>query len=168
MDIELKNGIFIESGHKMKVGRPKDRDYGKAIAALICVCTDIAIVDRKKKLIYLPERKVKPMKGRWDTGGRRFPGETPLQSAMRNFKKETGISLGAERFNFVAIKEAIWKDRKETPQNMGKHDLIHIFAVELTKKELLFASQNLCPNEYEPGLMAFTRKELVRKKSIRL
>lgn len=164
MKIKLKNGIFVESGHRMKPARLSGKNYGRAIAALICVCTDIAIVGKKDGLIYLPERKVKPMKGWWNIGGRRFVGETAPESAVRNFIKETGLSLSPKRFTLVTIREAVWKDRKETPQNVGKHDLIHIFAVDLNKKELRYVSQNLCPEEYHSGLSPFTRKKLIQEK----
>lgn len=165
MKISQKYGIYIEGTHKMKNVRLDDLDYPKAIGALIVVCADAIIIDRANQIFYLPRRSVKPMKGYWSIGGRRLPGESASEAVARNFRRETSVKIMPKRFQPASIIEVMWKDRKEKPSNVGKHDLIHFFTIELTKNELSKATTNLCINEYITGsLESFDRKRMVTKK----
>ncbi len=165
MEITQKDGIYIENKHKMKNVRLDDCDYPKAIGAMIVVCADAIIIDRDNRTFYLPHRSVKPMKGYWCIGGRRLPGESASEAVARNFKRETSVKIVPKRFQPASLIEVMWKDRKEKPTNVGKHDLIQVFTIEITKKELTKASANLCINEYKKGsLEPFDRKRLVTKK----
>lgn len=164
MKITKKNGIYIENNHKMKKVRLSNRDYSKAAMAMIGVCADAIIINKANRLLYLPQRAVKPMKGWWSIGGRRMPGESPLEAIVRNFERETSLKINPKRFHFASVQEVIWKDRKENPQNAGKHDLIHFFWVELSPEERAIVSANLDGDEYKKGLMSFNRKKLITEK----
>ncbi len=165
MKIAKKNGIYIEDCHKMKPSRMSEASYSEAMKSMIVLCTDAIIIDKKKQLFYLARRTVKPMKGYWSIGGRRYAGESAKKSVVRNFLRETSIAPNPDRFNFVFYIDAIWKDRKEAPTHFGKHDLIQVFTIELTPKELAKAADNLCLKEYIKGsLTAFDRKLLVKRK----
>jgi len=161
MQYSQKNNIFIEQNHKITGPRMSDSLYAKAIASLIVVCSDAIIVDYEKKLIYLAKRSVKPMQGYWTIGGRRKAGDSSHDSIVKTFLRETSIVTKRNQFSYISTKEVIWKDRKERPINIGKHDLIQFFAIELSKAQLSKASNNLCKNEYEPsGLKGFDKSSL--------
>ena len=149
----------------MQKVRLDDRDYAKAIGAMICVCADAVIIDSDKPLFYLPRRIVKPMKGFWSIGGRRLPGESASKAIARNFERETTVKVSPKRFHPVSIIEVIWRDRKEAPASVGKHDLVHVHTIELSTEEMAQASANLCNSEYMTGsLESFDRKKMVAKK----
>ncbi len=165
MKISIQDGIYVEDRHKIPKVRLDDRDYQKAVSAMIGVCADAIIIDMGKRLFYLPRRTVKPMKGYWSIGGRRFPGESASKAVSRNFERETTVKVAPSRFHPVSTVEVIWKDRKEPPTTIGKHDLIQFFTVVLGKKEFEKASGNLCKDEYETGsLEPFDRKKMALRK----
>ena len=164
MKITKKDGIYIEDSHKMKAVRLSNRDYAKATEAMIGVCADAIIINKSKRTFFLPRRIVKPMKGWWSIGGRRMPGESSKEALVRNFERETSLKINPKRFKFVSIQEVIWKNRKEKPEDVGKHDLIYFFRIELAPKERSTASANLDHNEYEKGFTIFDRKNMLTKK----
>lgn len=165
MKITKHDSIYIEDQHELKKVRLDDHDYPKAISAMICVCADAIIIDPAKQLFYLARRIVKPMEGYWSIGGRRQPGESPSKAISRSFERETTVHVLPERFSPVSIIEVIWKDRKEAPASIGKHDLIHVHTIMLSAEELAQASSNLCKAEYEPdSLKPFNRKKMVEGK----
>lgn len=165
MKITKHGEIYVEDRHKIRKVRLDDNDYPKASGAMIGVCADAVIVDIDKQLFYLPRRIVKPMKGYWSIGGRRYPGESASKAIARNFERETTVKIIPKRFHSVSIIEVTWKDRKEAPTGVGKHDLIQVFTVTLSKKEMAQASANLCNTEYRAGsLEPFDRKKMVTKK----
>ncbi|MEW6408116.1 MAG: NUDIX domain-containing protein [Patescibacteria group bacterium] len=165
MKISNKKGIYVENAHKIKGVYLKNKTYSKAMDSMIIVCSDIMIFNRNEKSIYLAKRRVEPMKGWWEIGGRRFAGETALEAAVRNFFRETTLKINRSQFKFITIIENIWQNRKEKPQKIGKHDLIFIYAVSLNKKEIEIVSKNLDPKEYYPNsLEKFDRKRLLKEK----
>lgn len=165
MKIAIHDGIYIEDRHKIGKVYLDEDDYQKAVSAMIGICADAIIFDIEKRLFYLPRRIVKPMKGYWSIGGRRFPGESASKAVSRNFERETTVKIAPGRFHPVSTIEVIWKDRKETPTTIGKHDLIQFFTVMLGKKELELASGNLCTTEYKAeSLEPFDRKKMILKK----
>lgn len=165
MKISKKNGIYIENGHQIKNIYLKDKLYSKAMESMIIVCSDAMIFNRKEKTIYLAKRRVEPMIGWWEIGGRRFAGETALEAAIRNFRRETSLEIKPSRFKFITIIENIWQRKKENPKKTGKHDLIFIFSTELNKKEISVVSKNLDPKEYYlNSLEKFDRKRLLKEK----
>ena len=165
MKITKHDEIYIENQHRIKKVHLDDQDYSKALTAMICVCADAIITDMSEQVFYLPRRVVKPMKGYWSIGGRRLPGESASKAIARNFERETTVKLASRRFHPISVIEVIWKDRKEAPTSVGKHDLIHIYTIELSKKEMAQVSANLCKAEYKMGsLESFDRMKMVAKK----
>ncbi len=165
MKISKKKGIYIENSHQIKKTYLKEGLYSKAIKSIIVVCSDVMIFNRKEKSVYLAKRRVEPMKGWWEIGGRRFAGETALEAAVRNFTRETALKISPSRFKFITTIENIWQKRKEKPAKTGKHDLIFIFAVNLNKKEIKIVSKNLNQKEYYPNsLEKFDKKRLIKEK----
>lgn len=165
MKISKKNGIYIENGHQIKNVCLKNKLYSKAMESMIVVCSDVIIFNRKEKAVYLAKRRVEPMKGWWEIGGRRFAGETTLEAAVRNFTRETNLKINPSRFKLITTIENIWQSKKEKPKKTGKHDLIFIFSAELNKKEIRIVSENLDPKEYYlNSLEKFDRKRLLKEK----
>lgn len=165
MKISKINGIYIENKHQIKNVYLENKLYLKAIGSMIIVCSDIMIFNPEEKTVYLAKRRVKPMQGWWEIGGRRFTGETSLEAAVRNFTRETTLKIRPSRFKFITTIENIWKDRKEKPIKIGKHDLIFVFAVKLNKKEIKIVSENLDSREYYPNsLEKFDKKRLIEEK----
>ena len=165
MKISKTNGIYIENGHRMKNVYLEDKLYSKTLESMIVVCSDTMIFNRKEKAVYLAKRRVEPMKGWWEIGGRRFAGETTIEAAIRNFTRETTLKIKPSRFKFITTIENIWQNKKERPEKTGKHDLIFIFAVELNKKEIGIVSKNLDPKEYyQNSLEKFDKKRLLKEK----
>jgi len=167
--VESKKGgdvrdIYVEDGHKMKRFFMPDDVYEQPIRGHIIVCTDSVIVDRVKKTFWLAPRQAKPMSGGpWVIGGRRPAGVMPRQNARGTFRRETGLDLPEERFVPTAIhKEYIWKDREQEPQDVGCHNFVDIFAIELSGDEHAAASGQLEDKEYASGgLREYDRGALV-------
>lgn len=147
--MKYNKGIFIESDHVISQKRLETEVYAEAMSSLIIVCADAVIISPESKTIYLAKRNVSPMQGYWTIGGRRFAGEAAIDAVRRNLKRETGINADEARFSHITTLEAIWSDRKESPVNQGKHDIIQFFSIELSEQELRKANATLLPSEYE-------------------
>ncbi len=150
--------------HKMPRTFLEDEVYARAIESLIIACADTVVIDPRQRTFFLVKRTIKPMAGLWVIGGRRIAGETPLESAERCFKRETGLDLGLRRFRFAAIQELLWKDREQSPQGAGSHNLSYTFTAALSAEERASAAASLDGKEYEKGfgLREFDRDALVK------
>lgn len=42
-------------------------------------------------------------------------GETPAEAAVRNVKREAGLSLAPQRFKFLCVTSLLWQHRREEP-----------------------------------------------------
>lgn len=45
-------------------------------------------------------------------------GETPAEAAVRNVKREAGLSLEPKRFNFLCVTSLLWEQRREEPAGL--------------------------------------------------
>lgn len=158
MEFRNENGIYKEAGFVLGNSYLSEAEYGHAIAALILVTSDVVIIDRDAQEFFLARRKVKPMQGWWYIGGRRTPGETASEGAARNFERETGLAIPVHRFTLARTSEHIWRERKEEPTDVAKHDLAFVFALELDEAER--ARIRLDPAEYEGAIEPFDRDRL--------
>jgi ADP-ribose pyrophosphatase YjhB (NUDIX family) len=138
-----------------------DEEYGRGLQCFVITCTDIIPIDIERKIIYLARRKTKPMKGWWYFGGKMNPAYTKEESVIRSFKRETGLNLSIDRFKLIGFLDFRWKDREQTPQNIGCHMASYTYVVELTPEEIISASNNL-DNTFESGtnLTPFLRERL--------
>jgi ADP-ribose pyrophosphatase YjhB (NUDIX family) len=139
-----------------------DEVYAQAMESFIIVCADTLPVNRAKKTVYLAKRKAKPQADWYLLGGRMQRGESEVEAAKRNIKRETGLEIATDRLEYIALKRYWWKERQQEPQNMGADTLIFTFALELTQDELAYASAQLDESEYETelGLREFSLEEL--------
>ena len=104
---------YTEKDYKEIISpRLTEEEYEKSLRAFVILCTDILIIDKNKKTIYLAKRKAKPMNGWWFIGGRMYANETKEESAVRCFKRETDIDIKEENLDFVALVDHRFKDRE--------------------------------------------------------
>jgi len=148
---------------EMQGGYMSDDVYNVVLNNTIIVCTDVVIINSDRRILYLAKRVARPMPGLWWIGGRRVKGETAIEGIQRNFRRETGLDLPLDRFEYVTMTEYLWQDREQKPQENGSHNLCHQFSIELTEAELDATRQGLEIREYDPkfGLQEFDRKRLV-------
>ena len=45
-------------------------------------------------------------------------GETPAEAAVRNVKREAGLSLEPKRFKFLCVTSFLWEQRREEPAGL--------------------------------------------------
>ncbi|MCK5084571.1 MAG: NUDIX hydrolase [Candidatus Pacebacteria bacterium] len=155
--------LYIEGCTVKKEQRGRfmsDEAYKEVLDNTIFVCTDVVIVNLKNPVFYLAKRVINPMQGIFWIGGRRKKGEAPLEGIQRNFRRETGLDLSADKFKFVTFVEYIWQIREQEPQDNGSQNVAHQFMIELTDEEL--NAIELSPDEYdfEFGLQKFNRNRL--------
>ena len=162
---KIEVSLYIEDPkHKMEKKLLDKKTYARAIKSLVIVRTEVVIFNRRKELIYLARRKIKPRPRLWIVGGRSFAGETPHESMRRCFEKETSLNLLEKRFALIGINRYFWKDREQTPQNIGSDNLAYVFAAELDPWEVSVSSYELNKEKYEPELQAFDMKRLKKEK----
>lgn len=158
-------GDYTEDGYDdIPTLRLSDEEYARALQSIVVTCTDILLVSKSKKLVHLASRKAKPMAGWWLIGGKMVPGDSPVQSAVKNLIRETQLTLDEGRFQLISISNYKWKDRQQQPQNIGCHMLSYVFAVEVSDVELEYIVQHLEENEYQSGILkSFDREKLINE-----
>ena len=119
-----------------------------------------AVVTANGAMLLL-KRSVHPMKGWWWFGGRQFFGEKEKDAMARIFRRETGLEIEPGRFELVGAMTYIWATREQVPQDMGSHNRVWTFAVQLTVSELY--GMHVDPKEYSTESLRwfYSREELV-------
>lgn len=138
-----------------------EEEYEKALRTFVILCTDILPIDKERKVIYLAKRKHKPINYWWFIGGRMSANETKEESAVRCFKRETDIDIEKEDLDFVALLDHRFKDREQSPQDIGCHTVSYIFTIPFTKID--FQKVSLENKEYvnDTEFEEFNRQKLV-------
>ncbi len=159
--------VYVEPGaeSRLKPVFMTGEVYEQASRSMIIDCTDVLLYDRARRVVWLATRRSKPMQGLWVIGGRRKPGETPTQSVLRCFERETKVRLEPSRLVFLTENEYVWKDRAQAPQDVGCHAVARVFGVLVPDAEELQEMQRgLHPEEYDAslGLQGFSREGLVQ------
>ncbi len=165
MDILARS--YTEDGYQpIPAVRLSDDEYGQGLQCFAPACSDVVPIDVERKVIYLARRAAKPMTGWWWIGGRMAPDDTKEAAAARNFQRETRLVITEDRLKLVAVFDYRWKDRAQSPTEIGCHMVAYTFTVELMAAELATLSGNLDQQEYEAGtgLSAFNRERLVEEK----
>ena len=101
---------------------------------------------RTTESILLAKRASEPFKGEWDTiGGYMQGGEYPFESAIREFKEETGITLSENDLLHVAVVPAksLWEG--ETFSTIE-----FIYSVELDANRPLYAQDDVSYLQWFP------------------
>ena len=93
----------------------------------------------------------------WFIGGRSKPGDTTLDAAIRNVKRELGIELTSNRLQPIATYSFAWRMRQQPPQENGTADISVIHALELEDDEA--ANVVLDENEYVVCVLSSTWRQ---------
>lgn len=143
--------------------RVPDAVYGCMLDNMILVTVDVLLINWQRRTCWLAKRKIYPMRGIWQFGGRRNWGETPLEAIRRCFKREAGLDLLLGRFLFLAHVEYLWREREQPPQDRGVHCSADQFALAVTDEEVALVRTGLEKGEYdrEFGLREYTREQMV-------
>lgn len=155
---------YTEEGHQpIPCAHLSEEAYAVGLQRFVPGCQDIVPIDSRRRKMYLARRRSKPMKGLWWIGGGMYAHQTKEEAAVALFRQETGIELSAERFKLVAIFDYRWKDREQTPQDIGCHMIGYTNVVELSDEEICAIEGQLDRQEYEEGygLRAYAREDLV-------
>ena len=101
------------------------------------------------------------MTGWWWIGGGMQTNHTLTEAVAANWLRETQLPISSNRFVLRACTDYFWKDRQQTPQDIGTHTLGLTFSLEITEEEA--ARIRLDPNEYDAaaGFTKFNRAQLV-------
>jgi len=144
--------LFFEGGKNVRTTWPaplflSDEEYGHALEAFPRACADIVAVDIGARGFYLAKRRHPSAQGVWWFGGGQRMGETPREAAVRSLKRETGVVLKPEEFQFLAINLMFFKFRNPTPQERGEHDIGFTYAFVPTQEELETIKKSLDKEE---------------------
>ncbi len=110
------------------------------------VCVDILLVNKAKKTVYLPTRISKPAEGLWFIGGGIKRNQDFKQAAQAIMKREAGLDIDADRFEFLTVNRFVWDYRSESPSTNGRVDINFCFTLGVTEDEISQISLN--PDEY--------------------
>lgn len=154
---------YVEDGfHSIPWIRPNDEEYGRILQGKILANVDIVLVNPINQTFYLARRRARPMSGWWWMGGNTGDINLPLPNVLyKVLERELGFGILIERMTFRLVGEYFWKDRAQQPHNIGCHMCGLTFSVEVTAEEV--SRIKLDPQEYEGGLIEFTRADLVRE-----
>ncbi len=142
-----------------------DEVYSEIVDTTVIVCADTIFFSRKDKVVYLTERKSKPMNTWWMIGGRVRIGETGEAAAVRCIFRETNLVVAECLLLPLGMNRYFFNSRQQMPQNIGCDSLCYTFALESDIDQVAWASKHLDSTEYQSGgLQAFSRKQLVKHK----
>ena len=142
-----------------------DAVYAEVVQKMPIPCTDVAFTIAGDRALYLAHRNIYPQPHIWVIGGRFFfNDETPAHAIARCVKREAGLDIALERFQFVFAAYYSWT--RVTQGEHGGKNLSLTFACEITPEEKERISSSLVASEYLPGfgLQRFDRKRLVDEK----
>ena len=118
-----KNAVFLS-----------DKEYGRALSALVVACVDVALMCGDKLLLGL--RVNEPWKGGWSfPGGRMKPGESFGDTAARHVRVNVGLHMSPKRFHVVRTNSWAWSRRAQAPQQAGCHTTSTVVFAELSFHE---------------------------------
>lgn len=113
-----QNGISVEYDGKTLLypSEVVTHPYPLALSSLAIKCVDIAVVDVDKGLMLIGDRDQEPQPGPWIIGGRKRAGETDIEAAQRNLKRELDITPEPGEFMSIGMSyDMIWDTREQDP-----------------------------------------------------
>jgi len=125
---------FFEQGFRPHKTYLKPRPWGRVRDVVVRGTADMLVVQRGQ--ILLGKRAHEPQAGWWIFGGGINPGESFEEAAARNFKRELGISINPERFQYLDVYNYVWATRAEPPEGHGCHDVSITMVLEISDEEV--------------------------------
>ena len=158
-------GQHFETGNFKKPTKKEyflpNEEYGRALRALVISTCDIAVLNSGGKLL-LAKRTWEPAKGQfWIIGGRRIPGESFGESALRNLKHELGIEVTPARFQYLGGYSMVFAKRRQAPKQDGVHTDSTVMIVHLSEQEMTAIE----PNEEYSETQWFVLQDVVKRSS---
>src|SRR6266536_3496052 len=92
-----------------------DDAYAEALSGLVMKCVDIIVIDPATTSVLLGTRQQEPQPGLWVIGGRKRAGETHIEAAQKNIKRELGIQVNADDLIEVGIEYDTMFDTRALP-----------------------------------------------------
>ena len=150
--------IKEDGGHQITPTFLSEECYKEAVGGFILVTADIIIINREKKSILLGKRTQNPVKGEWwFMGGRRQAGAWQMEAVAKNFRKETGLEMPRDRFQFLTQVEWFFARREQEPQDAGSHNLLFLYTIDLADEEIATIKLEGAGFDHEAGLQVFDR-----------
>ncbi|CAJ1353527.1 unnamed protein product [Effrenium voratum] len=113
----------------------EDAEYGRALDTLVKAVSDVLITSCDRSRVFLGRRKVHPQPDWWLMGGRSRPGESPVQAAARNVRRELGLNLPVSRFEVIGCYSMTWAMRVQAPADHGTADISALHQLVLQPEE---------------------------------
>lgn len=96
-------------------------EYNLILDTVVVNCVDVALVSVNQE-VFMARRLSEPYKGGLALpGGRQIPGESYGDTASRHVRKNTGLLLELNRFQFVRSDSWAWSKRAQEPADHGCH-----------------------------------------------
>jgi len=133
---------FREEGFVSHASRLPDAEYGRVLDDIVVTCVDCVVAYGEQMLLGL--RRQEPYKGGWWVpGGRMHPGERFEETAQRVLRRELGLKVIADRFDYISTTSYIWSRREQPPADHG----CHMIGVNLVLRISLKESQQITHGE---------------------
>ena len=164
----MKNhGIFLSFNdnpkHVKHSLRPDDFEYGRCIQTLPVSTVDCIFINKNNKTFILAKRTQHPMKDEpWFFGGRIKFGVPVKEMLDKIILHETGIKMYHKRIYFLTFIDWLFSIRSQEPQDIGSHNILHLFVYRCTQKEIKKII-NSKPNDgfdHKFGFQEFDRKRI--------
>jgi ADP-ribose pyrophosphatase YjhB (NUDIX family) len=97
-----------------------DDVYAAMLDTVVLACVDVLVRDPTGQVL-LGLRSRDPHPDWWLFGGRMRRGESFLQAAATNLKRELGLTVAPERFRYVASYSTVFSRRAQAPAANGVH-----------------------------------------------
>jgi ADP-ribose pyrophosphatase YjhB (NUDIX family) len=167
---QVQNFVDSDEHRKQWRGRQLNEDEKRAAIRREPVpCTDVMMYNPDSRAIMPCYRKAEPKSGWWYVGGTWQSGLLPEEAAADSVKRETGLVIAPERFEFMGITNMICEKRGWPPpkdvegdvDERGIHYAILVYALAVTPEEA--AQIRLDPSEYDQGkgIRECTREQIV-------
>lgn len=102
-----------------------DETYARALSGIVIKCVDIMVFDPKTGRVLLGDRDQLPHDGVWPFGGRKRPGESDKETAVRNLERELGIKVSEDDIEPVGTQyELIWDTREHSDTYNEEGELV--------------------------------------------
>lgn len=137
--------------------------YREVLDKKVVACTDVIIVKRLRRCVYLAQRQRKPARGWWMIGGALHHDLTVRQSLEQHFEADTGRRLETSLLTSLGEPlEYLFGEREQSPRENGTHTVGLTYMYHPRAEELAQLIARPLTNQYEytGSLKEFDRERL--------